>query len=127
MKFKIGDKIYDGAAVDDLSLKMLLKLEKETTEFGHPLTHVDIARIAAELQELKTAKEQANHPDALWLTAVGVWAARNLAGEEVSFDQAVDFPMSALTFLPDPQDRKKPANPQKARPGSGRAAAHPTQ
>lgn len=124
MKIKIGDQIYDAAALDELSLKTLLQLQRETADFGHPLNAADIQRISVELAALPDDQARAQHPDALWLTAVTIWAARKLAGEQVTFEDAIDFPLSSLTYLPDPQDR---VGPQKPRPrkGSGADGKHP--
>jgi hypothetical protein len=124
VKFKIGDAFYDAGALEDLSLSLLLRLENETKEFGRPLRMADIQRMTTEIAALKTDAERGQHPDAPWVTAVAIWAARRLAGQDVTFEQAVDFPMSQLTILADPQDR---VGPQKPRPrkGSGAAGKHP--
>jgi len=123
MKFQIEGKLYDSGSLDDLSLKYLLQLEKETADFGRPLNTGVLQQMSDSINELKTDKERAAHPDIMWMTAVSIWAARKLAGEQVTFEQAIDFPMSKLVVLPDPQDHKRP-NPTKARSrkGSGQAA-----
>lgn len=122
MKLKIGDKIYDTGVLDDLPLKFILQMEKQTADFGHPMTYPLIKAASDEINALKSDDEKKDHPEMIWLTAVGIWAARKLAGEDVTFDQAVDFPMSALTVLPEPGDHKKP-NPTKGRPRKGSGPA----
>lgn len=127
MKFAIGEKIHDLADIDKVSLKDLLLLQQQTAESGRMLTMEDIRRMQADLNAIEDSKERGKHPDAIWLLAVGIWAARRLAGEDVTFLQAIDFPMSQLTFIKEPQDRKKP-DPTRARRASGRvgkAAAPP--
>ncbi len=123
MKFKIGDRVYDGTAVDQLSLKMLLELEQQTRDFGRTLTMNDVQAMSAGLDSAKTDAERSAHPDAPWFLAVSIWAARKVAGDAVSFSEAIDFPLNQLTFLPEPQDHKVATGPKaQARKGSGRAA-----
>lgn len=124
MKFKLGDRTYDVATTDALTLKMVLQLEKETTDFGHTIRFADIKAMTEELDACKTDEERANHPLTMWVLAVTIWSARRLAGDTVTFDQAVDIPFNQITFLPEPSDQLRPANPTKGRPrkGSGPAA-----
>lgn len=122
MRFKIGDKTYAGDAMDKLSLWQLLQLEQQTKALGHPLTMAEVQRISAEIDALKTEQEKQNHPDAPWMLAVTIWTTRNLAGEELEFSAAINFPLKELVFLPDPQDHKSKANPTKARKVSGQPA-----
>ena len=123
MKFKIGDRIYDGTAIDELSLKMLLELEQQTRDFGRTLTMNDVQSMSAELDGLKSDQERQAHPNGPWFLAVAIWAARKIAGDAVTFSEAIDFPLKQLTFLPDPQDHKAAVGPKaQTRKGSGRAA-----
>lgn len=119
MKFKIRDQTYDGATLDDLTLKMVLQLEKETREFGRLIRLADVQAMAEELDKLKTNTERGNHPDTPWVLAVTIWASRRLAGESVTFEEAIDFPMGELTFLKQPLDHLEPANPTRSRPRKG--------
>lgn len=126
-RFQIGDgPIYSLADIEQLSLKDLLVLKKETTELGDPVDMDRLYRMQDELDKLDDdARKQ--HPDAPLLLAVGVWAARLRSGEQLSFADAIDFPLRQLRFLPDPTDRKKPAaRPTQARRASGRAGAKRT-
>lgn len=129
MRFKLGSTVYALADLDRVSLRDILVLERETVEFGHPLRWTDVQAMSEALDALETEKERAEHPDALWITAVTIWASRRIAGEDVTFDQAVDFPMRDLVFLPDPGDHKEAANPSKperkspTRKGSARAGS----
>lgn len=129
MKFKIGDTVYTAVDLDDLTLKMAIQLEEATSSLGRALTLGELSVMGEELQALKTDKERATHPATPWVLAVSIWASRNLAGENLTFADAIDFPMSQLTFLKEPQDHKKPVNPTKARQaprkGSGRAVSRP--
>jgi hypothetical protein len=126
VKFKIGDRVYDGTAIDQLSLKMLLELEQQTKDFGRTLTMNDIQSMSAELDGLKSDQERQAHPNGPWFLAVAIWAARKLAGEAVTFSEAIDFPLKDLTFLAEPQDHKVAVGPKaQARKGSDRAAKPP--
>ena len=122
MKFKIGPVTYDMSSLDLLSLKDILLLEKETAELGNPLRWSDIQRMAQDAADMKTDAERQANPDGMWVLAFTIWASRRVAGETLAFGDAIDFPMRDLTWIEEPQDRKKPAGPTKARPGSGRAA-----
>lgn len=128
MKFKLHDRTYDLGTLDRLSLVDILMMEKETRDFGNPLKWSDVLRIMAEVEALPTKAEVEAHPDILWMSAITIWASRRLAGDKVTFIEAIDFPMSDMTWIADPQDKKAPAGPTKptrARPGSGRAAKRP--
>jgi hypothetical protein len=125
MKFRIGQVTYDLGALDLLSLKDILLMEKETTELGKTLRWSEVQRMAKEVDALDTDEQRRDHPDAVWVTAITIWASRRIAGEEQPFGDAIDFPMRDLTWIPEPQDRKKPEHPTKARPVSGRARKRP--
>jgi len=124
MKFKIENRVYNAASIDELSLKDILQLESETTALGRPLRMNDFKVMSEEIDALKTDAEKQAHPDAPWVLAVTIWASRREQGETMTFGDAIDFPLKQLTFLPEPQDHKVKANPTKARPrkGSSRAA-----
>jgi hypothetical protein len=115
MKFKLGDTIYDGSAFEDLSLRALLDLEKETTQFGRTLRMHDIEAMSEALQGCATDEERAAHPDGPWMMAVTIWAARRAAGDGTTFADAIDFPLKELQFIPDPADHKKSSNPTRPR------------
>jgi hypothetical protein len=125
MKFKIGDTTYDAGALDLLSLKDILMFEKETAELGNPLHWSDVGRMIEELEALKTDREREAHSSAMWVLAITIWSSRRLGGDQMSFGDAIDFPLRDLKWLPDPQDKKAPARPTKARTGSARAGNNP--
>lgn len=122
MRFKIGSQVYDAEAIDQLSLRDILQLETETTNMGHPLRWSDVQQISRELADLPTDDERSQHPSAIWLLAITIWASRRRFGEDLTFAQAIDFPLVDLDYLPEPEDHQKPAHPTKARAGSARAA-----
>ncbi len=123
MRFMLDGKIYSGVAVEDLSLRALLDLERESAELGRTIRTHDIETISDALAECVTDEERSAHPDGPWLLAITIWAARRLAGDGLSFADAIDFPLSKIQFLPDPEDHKRPANPTRP-PVSAEADAH---
>lgn len=129
MRFKIGTTLYDMAAIEDLSLKMLLQLEAETARFGRKLTMADLRRMSIEVDAMPDNAARAEHPEAPWLTAASIWAARRLAGEGLDFESAIDFPLSQLVFLPGPEDGEPAPKARTRKPAaaSGRAAAGRTR
>jgi hypothetical protein len=122
MKFTIEGRVYNAADLDLVSLKDILLLAQQTRDLGRPLTWGELGAMSQALDGLASDAERERHPDAPWILAVTIWATRRIAGEDLSFGDAIDFPMRELKFLPEPQDRKAPVNPTKARTGSVRAA-----
>jgi hypothetical protein len=123
MKFSIHGKVYDAADMDLVSLRDILLFEKQVKEFDDDITWEKVGKWAEEIDALKTDAEKLNHPSGIWIPAVMVWASRRIAGEDLTFGEAIDFPMKDLHYITEPQDKKPKANPTKARPGSGRAGA----
>jgi len=117
MKFAIAGKVYDVVDVKQLSMKDMLLFEQQTEAMGRRLTWADVTRWRNELEALPDDKARGEHPDSLWLTAVSVWAARRASGEDVTFEQAVDFPAADIKFIATPADRK----PKKAAAGKAPA------
>lgn len=122
MRVKIGSHVYEGASIDRVSIGDLMKLEPQTAEYRHgqPMAWSEIRALAQRCQEM-TAEDLVESDDLPMFLGIIVWASRLNAGEKITFGEAVDFPMGDLEFIPDPQDHKQAAGPQKARPGSGRA------
>lgn len=123
-RIKIGDKIYEAKTISDLSILHLLELEAQLEQFGRPMRVAQLRALGREMAELPEG-ERAEHPEALLMMGVGVWAARRAAGEKLTFAEAIDFPMSTFTTLPSPKDHAPPANPTKPRAGSARAKKTP--
>ena len=110
----IGDKHYPGVAVSELSIRHSLALQRElaVTNISSAKTWADVRALLAEFQALDKAGRE-NHPEALFLTAVTIWAARVTAGEEMGLLDAVDIPAASVRWIAEPGDRR-PAG--KARP-----------
>ena len=135
MRIKIGDGVYTAAALDRITLRNLIRLEKETTDLGRPMRWGELRALADRVASLPEDEIESDD-DFPWFLGMLVWAARLDAGEVVTFSEAVDFPMGDLEILPDPEDEApRPAvrlkgehgpelmDPPRARPASGRAAA----
>lgn len=121
-RFSIGSKVYDVKDVEDLSLWLLLELQSETADTARPLDVATVQQMAATIDKLPDDDARKTHPDAPWLLGVTIWASRRMAGEEVTFREAIDFPMRQLTFLPAPADRKKPDPTRRPRQASAGVA-----
>ena len=115
----IGDKHYPGVAVNELSIRHSLVLQRElaVTNISSAKTWADVRALLAEFQALDKAGRE-NHPEALFLTAVTIWAARVTAGEEMGLLDAVDIPAASVRWIAEPSD-KKAAAAGKAQPRSG--------
>lgn len=111
LRFRLDGKVYSVGALEDVSLRDVMLFNTQAADMGLTATWADVERVAEEMSEAdKDAAEK--HPDALLMLGVTIWATRRIAGDEVTFGDAVDFPLSALVWLPDTEDRK---------PGKGKA------
>jgi hypothetical protein len=117
VRFKIGDKTYDTGAVDQISLRDVVLFNRQSADMGLGVTWADVERIAGEMAGM--TEKDAAHPEALVMFAVTVWAARRIAGDDVTLEEAVDVPMASIEIL---EARKAPKDhqPKKARrPAAG--------
>lgn len=112
MRFKLDGKVYSTASLDEISLRDLVLFNTQAEEIGLTRKWSDVERVAHELETLP-AKEADLHPEKLLVIAVTIWASRRLAGDQLTFGEAIDFPTSHLEWLPEPEDRK---------PGKGKGA-----
>lgn len=121
----INGKTYPGTSMSDLSLRRTLELQRELVTTG-----ISSARTWGEIQGLMnefmgmTPGERAHHPEALFLTALTIWAARVGSGEDLTLLDACDVPLTAVQWVAEPADklpaavgkasaRKKPAGSTK--------------
>lgn len=127
-RFVIDGKSYPAVAIERLTLAHLLRLEAETAEMGRPMKWSELRAIAERVSALPP-DEVENDDDFPWFMAMVLWAARLEAGENISFGDAVNFPLSALVVVPDPGDHQAgdAADPTPPRPGSGRGGANGTR
>lgn len=113
-RFSIDGKVYSMSAIDAVSLKDLILFNTQAADMGLAERWNDIERISTEINAMSTDEAEA-HPSKLLMFAVTVWVSRRLAGEDLSFGEAIDIPLSSVTVLADPSDRQAKANPTKER------------
>lgn len=111
-RFSINGKVYSTSALDEVPLRDLILFNTQAAEMGLSERWNDIERIATDFATL-TPKQADQHPDKLLVFAVTIWVSRRMAGEDLTFGQAVDIPLSSLQMIPDPADKKPKANPTK--------------
>jgi len=133
-RFKLHGKVYAMSALDEVSLKDVVLFNSQAEEIGLRRKWSDVERVAVEIAEMPPDEADA-HPEKLLAIAVTIWATRRVAGDSVTFGEAIDFPMNAIDFLPDTEDRRpgkrkgaKTAPAKKARtPRASAPAAEPLE
>lgn len=130
-RFKIGSKVYRLDVLDDISLRDLMVFNRQVADMGLSITWADIERISSEMAGLSD-KKASQHPEAMIMTGVSIWASRRAAGDDVTFEEAVDIPVSEIVWLEGPKDHKPSAKARRspsARPAKkpGAASSLPDQ
>lgn len=105
-RFRLRGKLYEMSSINEISLKDLLLFNTQAEELGIPERWADVELAALDMSAMKTAREGLTHPMRNVVIAVTVWISRRAAGEDLSFSDAIDFPLAEVEFLPDPGDRK---------------------
>jgi hypothetical protein len=113
VEFKIDGKTYTTAGLDEITLKDVLRFDTQAAALGLGITWKDVERINQEFAEL-TAEEADNHPQAVLMVALTIWASRRVAGDDVSLDEAIDIPLSSIDFGTPPEEPARPTQPRKA-------------
>lgn len=125
----IGEKRYPSVAIDELSIRHTLALQRElaTSDFTSAKTWTDVLQLLADVSTMTLAERQ-KHPEALFLTAVTIWAARVSAGEQLSLVDAVDLPAKAVRWVAEPADHAEPdaGKAQPRKPGAKRKTSAAT-
>lgn len=114
-RFKLDGRTYEMTAINEISLRDLVLFNAQAAEMGGDFRWSDVEEAAAEMQAMKTVGEASKHPRRNLVIAVTIWISRRAAGDDLSFGEAIDFPMSSVEFLPSAEDRKP--GPTKARKG----------
>ena len=116
----IGDKHYPRVAVDELSIRHTLALQRELaiTNISSAKTWADVRKLLADFAELEPA-ERENHPEVLFLTALTIWATRVTAGEDLGLLEAVDIPATSVRWVAEPSDKAEPTGKARPRRASG--------
>lgn len=112
MKFVLDGKTYDAESVTKLSLMDILKFNAEAQAGAWGIAWADVEGMLGQIQGLDD-EERRRHPGSLWVLALTIWRARRSAGEDLTFEEAIDgipvLDSTRLRFLPDPADRKPKA------------------
>lgn len=114
MKVRIEDRIYDMAGLDSAHLSDLIALKRETG-LGVVAIQEGLAGLGADNLT----------DDALVALGCIVWLTRRRAGERLTLEQACEFSLSDLEFMPDESDEpgQAPDPTQSAPEGSAPGAA----
>ena len=121
----IGGKKYPRATVDELSIKHILVLQRELVELSaagvtSAKTWTDVRALLSEFSRL-SEKEQADHPEFLFLISLTIWATRVSAGEEVTLGGALDIPLTSIQFVAEPTDKAPAGKAQPRQTGAPKA------
>jgi hypothetical protein len=120
-RFKIGTKVYETDVLDTISLRDLMVFNRQVADMGLSITWADVERISAEMAEIGEADGASRHPEAMLMTGVVIWASRRAAGDDVTFEQAVDIPMSEIVWIEAPKDHR----PSKKKGAGGSRSVQP--
>lgn len=128
MRIVIAGKVYQGKAIDALSIKHALAFDRYCAENEFGWRWADVEKARTEILTLETNDERRAHPAALMMTALTIWASRIAEGDDVTFDDVISAPLESMLFVSDPGELDEPEeraapDPHRARPGSGRADA----
>jgi hypothetical protein len=124
-RFKLAGKTYTTASLDSVSLKDLLVWQRECADLGLSIPWAQVEANAVAMSE-GDAEANLADVDQLLMLAVTIWASRRAAGEDLTFAEAIDFPLTELEFLPQPQDHApKAASKKQPRKGSAAGGSAP--
>lgn len=107
MKIKIGDSEYSMTALDDFGMLDLLELKKQAD-----LTIEQLRERLDRLGEMSGDDSTAILSDTDLIVALGavIWLMRRKAGETLTFDEAINFPLRELTFVAEDGDDEEAAD-----------------
>ncbi len=102
MKIKIGDAEYDAAEIGRLSLYDLIELKKQTG--------LEVDDITGPLEDMKDDQSLISTGSGVIALAGLIWLTRRKAGENLTLEEATDFPLEDLEFIDDEPEAE--ADPQ---------------
>jgi hypothetical protein len=97
VKIKIEGKEYDLAAALERPTLFLVREMKIRTGYG-----MKAIMDAADSFQGKTEEEILDDPDLIGALIAMIWLARRHAGEQLTFEQAGSFDISAMEYIDDP-------------------------
>lgn len=122
VKIEIDGKVYSTATLDEISLRDVVLFNSQAKDIGLDVSFADVEQISNEMAEL--GDTDVTHPDAMIMFAVTIWAARRIAGDDVTLGEAIDVPMKSIKVI---EARKAPKDhkPKKPKSLSTRPASVP--
>lgn len=128
MLIEINGKRYPVKQVEDLELRHVAQLQYElgSGAFDSITSLRSLADIKGALGRFGNLSkaEQVEHPDGIFLTCFTVWAARRLAGEDLTLMEAISVPASSVRTIAEPADLAAAAG---GGDGGGKARARHAQ
>lgn len=131
MLLEIDGKRYPVKAMEDLELRHVALLQHELSN-NPGITSLkgwgDIRRAIGEWGNLPAGEREA-HDEGLFLTCLTIWAARVLAGEDLTLLEAVSVPLRLVNWIVEPSDRRDGEAEGKARkrPSDSGGATRPAR
>ena len=104
-RFRIGKTVYVMPGMDEISLRDIVRFNTEATALGIDERWGDVVRASREMSGMTEQRAEEHDLSALVLAA-SIWLARRTAGEDISFEDAIDIPQSAIEWLVSPEDHK---------------------
>ena len=126
VRFALGGRTYSASADELASLRFILRFDAEAAAMGLSARYADIEQASQEMRDL-TDDEIEQHPKAKLVLAYTIWAARLKCGDDLTFEQAIDFPLPDLTFPPSPEDRARPTKARKGKRKGKRKPGNPAK
>lgn len=125
----VSGQPYKAAALEDLPLWAVARLRRELREledYTDLRTWGDVRRARDEIRLLPPGQRD-QHPEAVFMSCLMVWAAQAAAGESIALLDAIDHPLSEIVWQREPGDPSPEAGEGegKARRPSGSGAARP--
>lgn len=102
-RFRYQGRIYEFAALTELSVRDTLTLQRDLAALGLPRSWGEVLEAAERIAGLDADKRLAD-PDLMLTYAAAVWAARRVAGDTVSFDEVLDMSLAQVENLPETAD-----------------------
>ncbi len=125
MLIEIDGRRYPVKRIEDLELRHVAQLQYElgSGAFDGITSLRTLADIKAALGGWGTLSkaERAEHPDGIFLTCFTVWAARRLAGEDLTLMEAISVPAASIRMVAEPGDKAGEAEGKARTPHRGSA------
>lgn len=124
MLLDIDGTRYPVKQIEDLELRHIAQIQHELST-DERLQQVTNLRTLAQIKKAwghwgsLPERQRAEAEDGLFLTCFTVWAARVIAGEDLTLIDAISVPMRSLHWIEEPSDRRAGEGEGKARAPRG--------